>query len=137
MDVSTAIDLLEAYATQDQTDWIARPNEVESATDVVQSILPYRALAEHEGHLLAHRALRLLTSVDLGSLARTILIRLGNIVPGSLADLYSYFIENKMFLGNGVLFREASGAVREQLLALLNAQSLDPSMIANILCARR
>lgn len=135
MDVSTAIDILETYAAQSGADQIMRSEEMESATDVVQSILPYRVLTEQGGNILAHRALHLLTSADAGPPAHTMLVRLGNIVPGSFADLYSSFIENKLFLGDGVLFREANGAVRDQLLALLDESSQDASIIANVLSA--
>lgn len=135
MDISEAIDFLDSYATQRHASSIAKPMVVEIAAEVIQNILPYRGLAEGEGAVLAHRALRLLPSTGVGSLARTMLLRLGNIVPGSIAGLYSYFIENGIFLGDGILFREADDTVREQLFTLLDERSNDTSLIANILSA--
>src|SRR5579859_6725362 len=112
-------------------DGLTRQQEYEAIKIIARSITVYRELTAQEGNELAQLAFASLEgkTYEDATLARTVLIRLATIVPGSLRGLYPQFIERRLFWGEGVLFREADPVTRDQLLALLQEQSRDIPII--------
>lgn len=126
--------------------WVAEENllgeltkrrEYEEVERLASNIAPYRKLTAQEGNELARLAFAFLDAGRLKNtnLVRTVLTRLATIVPGSLKGLHSQLLEKKIFWGEGVLYREADLATRDQLFTLLYEQPSDIHAIAGYVCA--
>jgi hypothetical protein len=110
----------------------------QEAYEVVYGYEAYRHLNEEEGRAIALAALDLFDRGINGSqvayVSHRMLANLGKSLPRSLNGLYTAIIERKLFWADGVTFREADSATRDQLLYLLETD-LDRVLRDKVLCA--
>lgn len=122
------MDLKEALSWLFPSDAEGSREKYRQADEYVEDSSNYRGLTAEEGQQIALLALDLYDAGETkGYAPQIILTNVAAVVPGSLQGLYPQLLARDLFWTEGMMFREADPALRDHLIALVEAGAHDPA----------